>query len=60
MLHNEGRGPLSEHHYMGCVAFLVAVLTGTAETDCIGYLHDVLTPTVHRFMTAHQVLGASR
>ncbi|MFJ2475049.1 hypothetical protein ACIOWI_18915 [Streptomyces sp. NPDC087659] len=60
MLHNEGRGPLSEHHYMGCVAFLVAVLTGTAETDCIGYLHDVLTPMVHRFMTAHQVLGASR
>ncbi|MER7817652.1 hypothetical protein [Streptomyces sp. NPDC096153] len=60
MLHNEGRGPLWEHHHTACVAFLVAVLTGSAETDYFGYLHEVPKPTVHRFMTTDQVLGASR
>ncbi|WP_405527092.1 SMI1/KNR4 family protein [Streptomyces avidinii] len=60
VLYNEGRGPLWEHHDMGCSAFLLAVLTGTAETDYFGHLYDVLKPTEHRFATADQTLGASR
>ncbi|WUC83531.1 SMI1/KNR4 family protein [Streptomyces sp. NBC_00536] len=60
VLYNEGRGPLWEHHPMGCVAFLLAVLTGTAETAYFGHLHEVLKPAEHRFETADHTLGASR
>ncbi|OEJ22933.1 hypothetical protein AR457_37595 [Streptomyces agglomeratus] len=60
VLYNEGRGPLWEQHGMGCLAFLLAVLAGTAETEYFGYLYDVLKPTVHRFATADQTLGTSR
>ncbi|MFE1363016.1 hypothetical protein ACFW84_02065 [Streptomyces anulatus] len=49
VLYNEGQGPLWEPHDMGCLAFLLAVLTGTAETECFGYLYEVLKPTEHRF-----------
>ncbi|MEU1202707.1 SMI1/KNR4 family protein [Streptomyces sp. NPDC005813] len=59
VLYNEGRGPLWEHHDMGCLAFLLAVLTGTAETEYFGYLYDVLKRTEHRFATADQTLGTS-
>ncbi|WP_240957143.1 SMI1/KNR4 family protein [Streptomyces chilikensis] len=57
VLYNEGRGPLWEHHGMGCLAFLLAVLTGTARTDHFGHLHEVLKPAEHRFTTAGQALG---
>lgn len=60
VLYNEGRGPLWEAHDTGCSAFLLAVLTGTAETDYFGHLHEVLKPTEHRFATAAQTLGTSR
>ncbi|MEU9238510.1 SMI1/KNR4 family protein [Streptomyces sp. NPDC048385] len=30
---NEGRGPEWEHHATGCVLFLLAILTGEAETE---------------------------
>ncbi|MEV4428605.1 hypothetical protein ACN9M0_38065 [Streptomyces sp. R-07] len=60
VLYNEGRGPLWEHHDMGCLAFLQAVLTGTADTAYFGYLYEVLKPTEHRFSSADQTLGASR
>ena len=60
VLYNEGRGPLWEHHDTGCLAFLLAVLTGTAETDYFGPLYDVLKPTEHRFATADRTLGAHR
>jgi hypothetical protein len=59
VLYNEGRGPLWEHHDMGCLAFLLAVLTGTAETAHFGYLYDVLKPAEHRFATADQTLGTT-
>ncbi|MFJ3913507.1 SMI1/KNR4 family protein [Streptomyces vinaceus] len=49
VLYNEGRGPLWEHHGMGCLTFLLAVLTGTAQTAYFGHLHDVLKPVEHRF-----------
>jgi hypothetical protein len=45
---------------MGCVAFLLAVLTGTAETEYFGHLYEVLQPAEHRFATAGQTLGTSR
>ncbi|MFE1791801.1 hypothetical protein ACFW7J_25985 [Streptomyces sp. NPDC059525] len=57
VLYNEGRGPLWEHHDTGCLAFLLAVLTGTAETDYFGHLHEVLKPTRHRFTTAAETHG---
>ncbi|MFE8991258.1 SMI1/KNR4 family protein [Streptomyces collinus] len=59
VLYNEGRGPLWEHHDMGCLAFLLAVLTGTAETEYFGHLYEVLKPTEHRFATADLALGAT-
>jgi hypothetical protein len=59
VLYNEGRGPLWEHHDMGCLAFLQAVLTGTAQTEYFSHLYEVLKPTEHRFATAHQVLGTT-
>ena len=59
VLYNEGQGPLWEPHDMGCLAFLLAVLTGTAETEYFGYLYNVLKPTEHRFATADQILGTS-
>ncbi|WP_185303021.1 hypothetical protein [Streptomyces finlayi] len=34
VLYNEGQGPLREHHDVGCLDFLSAVLTGTANTVC--------------------------
>ncbi|MFJ4326836.1 hypothetical protein ACIP3A_27415 [Streptomyces tricolor] len=60
VLYNEGRGLLWEHHDMGCLAFLLAVLTGTARTEYFGHLYDVLKPTEHRFEKADRTLGASR
>ncbi|MEV6161925.1 SMI1/KNR4 family protein [Streptomyces sp. NPDC052052] len=57
VLYNEGRGPLWEHHGMGCLAFLLAVLTGTAETGYFGYLYETLKPTEHRFTTATEARG---
>lgn len=57
VLYNEGRGPLWEAHDMGCLALLLAVLTGTAETAYFGYLYEVLKPAEHRFATVGQVLG---
>lgn len=60
VLYNEGRGPLWEHHDTGCLAFLLAVLTGTAETEYFGHLYEVLKPTEHRFATADQTLGTSQ
>lgn len=58
VLYNEGRGPLWEHHDLGCLAFLLAVLTRTAETKYFAYLYDVLKPVQHRFATAGRILGA--
>ncbi|MFJ7626612.1 hypothetical protein ACIQZN_08995 [Streptomyces sp. NPDC097595] len=49
VLFNEGRGPLWEPHAMGCLAFLLAVLTGTAETEYFGYSHEEPRPLEHRF-----------
>ncbi|SEB64882.1 SMI1/KNR4 family protein [Streptomyces sp. TLI_105] len=60
VLYNEGRGPLWEHHDMGCSAFLWAALTGTADTAYFGSLHEAPKPTRHRFATADQTLGVSR
>ncbi|MEU9087297.1 hypothetical protein [Streptomyces sp. NPDC048357] len=60
VLYNEGRGPLWEAHDTGCLAFLLAVLAGTAETDYFGHFYEVLKPTDHRFETADETLGASR
>ncbi len=59
VLYNEGQGPLWEPHDMGCLAFLLAVLTGTVETEYFGYLYEVLKPTEHRFVPADQILGTS-
>jgi hypothetical protein len=59
VLYNEGQGPLWEPHDTGCLAFLLAVLTGTAETAYFGYLYEVLKPTEHRFVTADQFFGTS-
>ncbi|WKU42760.1 hypothetical protein Q3V23_00990 [Streptomyces sp. VNUA116] len=59
VLYNEGRGPLWEHHDMGCLAFLSAVLTGAAKTDYFGHLYEVLKPTEHHFATADQTLGTA-
>ncbi|MFB6614101.1 hypothetical protein ACIGFK_35495 [Streptomyces sp. NPDC085524] len=59
VLYNEGRGPLWEHHGTGCLAFLLAVLTGTAETEYFGHLHEVLKPKEHCFATADQAFGAT-
>ncbi|QTD96002.1 hypothetical protein S1361_01525 [Streptomyces cyanogenus] len=42
---------------MGCLAFLLAVLTRMAKTEYFGELYDVLRPTEHRFATADQALG---
>ncbi|MFF3014827.1 hypothetical protein [Streptomyces sp. NPDC057939] len=60
VLYNEGRGPLWEHHEMGCAAFLLGVLTETVETEYFGCLHDAPKPTEHRFETAARTIGASR
>ncbi|MFF6916540.1 hypothetical protein [Streptomyces sp. NPDC012466] len=59
VLYNEGRGPLWEHHDMGCLSFLLAVLTGTAKTEYFGHLYDVLKPTEHSFATADRTLGTT-
>ncbi|MFF8196516.1 hypothetical protein ACF05L_37925 [Streptomyces bobili] len=59
VLYNEGQGPLWEPHDTGCLAFLLAVLTGTAETAYFGYLYEVLEPAEHRFVTAEQFFGTS-
>ncbi|MFJ7334409.1 hypothetical protein ACIQUU_14295 [Streptomyces sp. NPDC101116] len=59
VLYNEGRGPLWEHHEMGCLAFLLAVLTGTAQTEYFSHLYEVQKPTEHRFATADRTLGAT-
>ncbi|MGW7051085.1 hypothetical protein [Streptomyces sp. NPDC054887] len=44
---------------MGCLAFLLAVLTGTAETEHFSHLYDAPRQMKHRFTTADQALGAS-
>ncbi|MFD5323493.1 hypothetical protein [Streptomyces sp. NPDC127092] len=59
VLYNEGRGPLWENHGMGCLAFLLAVLTGTAETSYFGDLNGEDERTEHRFATAAQTLGTA-
>ncbi|MFD7556165.1 SMI1/KNR4 family protein [Streptomyces sp. NPDC059835] len=59
VLYNEGRGPLWEHHETGCSAFLLAVLTGTAQTEYFGSLYEEPKPTRHRFMTAAEARGTS-
>ncbi|WP_325100008.1 hypothetical protein [Streptomyces sp. GMY02] len=56
VLYNEGRGPLWEHHDMGCVAFLRAALTGTVESEYFGG-GDAAGPAGHRFDAACHVLG---
>ncbi|MFI8387736.1 hypothetical protein [Streptomyces sp. NPDC085540] len=60
VLYNEGRGPLWEAHDTGCSDFLLAVLTGTAETEYFGHLSEAPKPTEHWFETADQAFGASR
>lgn len=60
VLYNEGRGPRWERHDTGCMAFLLAVLTGTAETDYFGHLQEAPKPTDHHFATATQRLGTPR
>ncbi|NEB37360.1 SMI1/KNR4 family protein [Streptomyces sp. SID14515] len=60
VLYNEGQGPLWEPHDMGCLDFLLAVLTGAAETEYFGHLREVLKPTEHRFASADQILGTPR
>ncbi|MGW8955858.1 hypothetical protein [Streptomyces sp. NPDC055709] len=60
VLYNEGRGPLWEHHHMGCLTFLLTVLEGTAETEYFGHLHEVLKPTEHHIKTADQTLDTPR
>ncbi|CUW32894.1 hypothetical protein TUE45_pSRTUE45c_0262 (plasmid) [Streptomyces reticuli] len=45
---------------MGCPAFLLTVLTRTAQTAYFGHLYDVPKPTEHHFETADRTLGASR
>ncbi|MGK5642843.1 hypothetical protein ACSNOK_31750 [Streptomyces sp. URMC 126] len=57
VLYNEGRGPLWEHHDTGCLAFVLAVLTGTAETDYFCRLYEEPKPTEHRFVPAGRILG---
>ncbi|MFE0424904.1 hypothetical protein [Streptomyces sp. NPDC058953] len=57
VLYNEGRGPLWEHHDTGCADFLLAVLTGTADTEYFGYFYEVLKPAEHRFEPADAVFG---
>ncbi|WP_330461051.1 SMI1/KNR4 family protein [Streptomyces sp. NBC_00820] len=59
VLYNEGRGPLWEHHGMGCLSFLLGVLSGTVRTEYFGYLYEVLKPAEHRFATAGEILAAS-
>ncbi|MFF5426287.1 MULTISPECIES: hypothetical protein [unclassified Streptomyces] len=60
VLYQEGRGPLWEHHATGCLAFLLAVLDGTAETEYFGDLRDPGgEPVEHRFETADETLGPS-
>ncbi|MER6523022.1 hypothetical protein ABT246_40185 [Streptomyces sp. NPDC001553] len=59
VLCNEGRGPLWGQHDMGSLAFLLAVLTGTAETEYFGHLYDVLQQKEHRFESADLALGTS-
>lgn len=56
VLYNEGRGPLWEHHTIGCVAFLRAALTGTVESEYFGG-GDAAGPVGHRFDAAGHVLG---
>ncbi|MFJ2025087.1 hypothetical protein ACIODW_14980 [Streptomyces sp. NPDC087897] len=59
VLHHEGRGPLWEHHETGCLAFLLAVLTGTAETEYFGHLREAPKQAEHLFETAGRALGAT-
>lgn len=57
VLFNEGQGPLWEPHAMGCVAFVLAVLKGTAETEYFGYFYEVLKPAEHHFAPAGDVIS---
>ncbi|WP_202035841.1 SMI1/KNR4 family protein [Streptomyces mexicanus] len=59
VLYNEGRGPLWEHHDMGCLAFLLAVLTGTADTAYFGHLDEGRESAEHSFTTADQVFATT-
>ncbi|MFJ9806555.1 SMI1/KNR4 family protein [Streptomyces wuyuanensis] len=49
---NEGRGPQWEHHNTPCASFLLAVLTGQAETD---YFPDLPTDQ-HQFDSNDEIL----
>lgn len=59
VLYNEGRGPLWEHHDMGCAAFLLAVLAGTAETEYFGSLYEEPKPAHHHFTPTAETREAS-
>lgn len=50
---NEGRGPEWEHHATQCVPFLLALLTGEAETD---YFSDLPVDS-HGFDSNDDILG---
>ncbi|GGT02495.1 MULTISPECIES: SMI1/KNR4 family protein [Streptomyces] len=57
VLYNEGRGPLWEPHATGCVPFLLALLSGTAETAYFEYLREDAEPPEHHFTTADEAFG---
>ncbi|MER5631435.1 SMI1/KNR4 family protein [Streptomyces nitrosporeus] len=54
VMSNEGRGPLWEHHDTRCAPFLLAVLTGRAETE---YFPE-LPAEVHTFEANDDILDA--
>ncbi|MEV3947616.1 SMI1/KNR4 family protein [Streptomyces halstedii] len=53
VMFNEGRGPLWEHHDAQCASFLLAVLTGRAETDYF----PALPVDQHQFDSNDEILG---
>ncbi|MFJ5640772.1 SMI1/KNR4 family protein [Streptomyces sp. NPDC093223] len=52
---NEGRGPEWEHHATQCASFVLAVLTGEAETE---YFPDLPTDS-HGFDANDEILGGT-
>ncbi|MFB8036100.1 SMI1/KNR4 family protein [Streptomyces sp. NPDC056004] len=52
VMFNEGRGPLWEHHDSSCAAFLLAILTGEADTE---YFPD-LPADEHEFDSNDDIL----
>ncbi|MFC5173080.1 SMI1/KNR4 family protein [Streptomyces mutomycini] len=53
VMFNEGRGPLWEHHDAQCASFLLAVLTGRAETNYF----PALPVDQHQFDSNDEILG---